>query len=309
MNTTINQLPDLDSSALTKRAMLVSLTINKPSNSKQDKDASKETVASHQAAEGAARVSKTLFDKEKVEWFAKPAGAARNDLYEMTQPWLQSGVRILSVENYFKLIEKMKTHEAAFWAGAERFLGKYEELIEQSKISLGTLFREDDYLTLEEMREKFGFELKFTALTDASDWRVALGIEEEERIKADIRAQMQRGAIEATKETWSKVKTAVEALAERLEVRAAQEMDPNHQGRKTPIKEALLDNLSNLVSLLPGFNLYNDPQITQVAEEISKLVDSTSPDELKDNPVHQIDVAKKARELEERVAQYGSLLS
>ena len=292
---------------LSEKAMLVSLTIRMPSNSKQDKEASDEVSSNHDTKEGLARVNKSLFDKEAVKGFRSAAADARKVIYDMTLPWTQKGVKILLAENYFKLVEKIDVIKAAFLAGSRSFIDRYEDLVEQSLRDLGSLGKREDYPTREEIEAAFEFDLKFSPLSEASDWRVQLGAAEEERIKQQMMDTHMRAVQKAQAEPWQRVLEAVQALAERLEERSRQE-DEGTEGRKTPIKEALIDNLVDLVDLLPGLNIADDPKINTVARDIKTMLTGVTTEGLKGSVPLQRKVAENARKLEEKVAQWGGLL-
>jgi hypothetical protein len=303
-----NPNPVMNPESLTERAMLVSITIKVPSNSKQDKDSTSEVTASHHAADGAARVNKTLMPKDVVQTFTKPASAARQAVYDATLPWGQQGIRILLAANYFKLMKAVEVQEKVFWAAVEKFKERLDDHIASARQQLGTLFREDDYPTREELESAFSFELKFMPLTDASDWRVKLGADEEARIQQRIQDRMERSIAEAAKEPWRRVKEAAAALAERLETRAKQELDPNHKGRATPLKSSLLDNLSELASSIEGLNITNDPNLSAIGKEIEKALMGQEMSNLKGSPEAQNKLAGDMRSLEERVNEYAGLI-
>jgi len=303
-----NTMPITNPESLTDRAMLVSITISMPSNSKQDKDSTEEVTSSHQASDGAARVNKTLFDKEAVKTFRQPATAARQAVTEATLPWDQKGVRILLAANYFKLVKEVEIQERAFWTAVERFKKHLDNHIQEARQQLGTLFREEDYPSVEELEAQFDFQLNFTAITDPKDWRVNLGAEEEAAITKRIEERTTAAISKAAQEPWNRVRAAAAALATRLEVRCEQTQDPDFQGRPTPLKNALLDNLSGLVTALPGLNITNDPQLEAIGKEIEQLLQGHEMETLKASPEAQKELAGGVRELEDKVNQYAGLM-
>lgn len=305
----MNNQPTIDPSALTQRAMLVSLNIKIPSNSKQDKDSTAEVTAEHQASDGAARVNKSLFSKEVVKEYTSPASEARKIVSEMSLPWSQKGTRILLAENYFNLLKKIEVQEKAFWAAAEKFKGRLEDNINESRTTLGTLFRDDDYPGSEELEAMFSFELSFMPMPDENDFRVSLGAEEEQRMKERLRQQVESTVRAAAVEPYQRVKDAIGALVARLEERAKQEeAGPKTGKRMTPIKGALLNNLSDLAESISGLNILQDPKLDEIGKGIEKMLTGVEPDDLKGSPHLQRDLAGKAQALSEKVDQYSGLI-
>lgn len=283
-----------DSSLLANKAMLVALTIKAPGNTVQDKEATAELVQDRHAKDGAAKVNKTLYNKDAVGWFRKPATEARKALYELTAPW-DEGNRIMMVANYHKLVQKIAVQESAFWAGADRFQAQQEELIRQARNDLGTLFREDDYLDQESLRAAFSFELKLSPVPLGSDWRVTVGEEDEARIKAEIEARVKANAVAATKDAWSRLLERLETLSTRLE--AASKV--GESGRRGKLYETLLTNLQEVVAAIPGLNVVGDPMLDSMAKRAAAMVDGITIEDLRDNQPLQRSLALTATSMAE----------
>ena len=63
-------------------------------------------------------------------------------------------------------------------AGVERFLEVYPQYIEQVKPELNGLFREEDYPSIERLREKFAVKLTICNISAGEDFRVKMSVEE-----------------------------------------------------------------------------------------------------------------------------------
>lgn len=290
------QLPEGFDHAITKKAMLVSLTIKMPSTGRKDKEASKEVTESHHADEESAYVSKKLYNKELVAGFKSVATECRKIFYEMTLNWGRDGTRILLATSYFKLIESLKEKENRFWQEAEVFLDRVEEAEEKERHRLGTLYKEDDYLSRDQLRDKFAFELSFLPLTDSADWRINLSREEQERIKEQTRAQMTQAYQTAMRDPWLRLKGVIDKMAESLG-------DPEKRFHGT-----LVTNIEDLCEVLPSLNLTGDKMLDELVSDVRKRLTMYSADELRKDPNARSVTAQEAAKLARRVDEYAGLL-
>lgn len=285
---------------LASKAMLVSLTINKPSGTKKDNDASKENAASHHADEEWSSVNKRLWSKEAMQLFTKPAGAARKTLEVQTAPWSKAG-RILTAVNYEKVSEEMQQHEAAFWEGVEAFLSHVEEHMEEARQKAGTLYDDQDYeVDMEELRGKFGFEALFLPLPSENDFRVNLSQVELDRIKEQLTNSMDASYSHAIKEPWQRLYKVTRIMAERLQAFDSKET-------KT-IRSAIIDNVQELTDILPALNLADDPELLKMAQEAQERLATHSAKELKEDASLRKQVKMDSAALARRVDEYLGLL-
>src|SRR5260370_41323721 len=125
--------------------------------------------------------------------------------------------------------EAMRRHLERFTPAVDSLVHRFEDLVAQEKIRLGTLFNYADYpgievdgdelklLASDELRSKFSFETKVLPLPDEGDFRVSLGDEEKTRIKRQITATVEASLQVACRELWQRLREAVAHMAERLQ--------------------------------------------------------------------------------------------
>src|SRR6185312_17333824 len=162
----------------------------------------------------------------------------------------------------------------------------------------GGLFRENDYPTPSELRAKFSFETKVLPLPDASDFRVALGNEEKDRIKRQITAAVEASLQVGSRELWYRLYEAVQHMADRL---TAYKVTGN--GVEHPFRDTVVTNLVKLVDVLPKLNITNDPELERLANRVraSLLVD---PKELRTSESVRNETAKAAADIAQHMAGY-----
>jgi len=191
--------------SLSSRAMLCSLSIGVWSARKHDADASEEIARQHGAQLDAGRYHKVLLPKEALADIQKIVSEARQEHYFMTLPWDDNGYRVLPAAAYMEHTEKMRALSNRFTPAVDTLVSQFSQLVEEAKVRLDGLFRAADYPTCDELRSKFSFETKVMPLPDANDFRVALGEEEQERIKRQITSAVEASLQVASRELWQRL--------------------------------------------------------------------------------------------------------
>jgi hypothetical protein len=285
---------------LASKAMLVSLVIRKPGGTKKDKEASKETAQQHYASEEAVSVNKRLWSKEAMSLFAKPASAADKAYREMTVPWSKAG-RIFVSKDFDKIDQELKVHERAFWAGVEEFLAHIEQHMREAREAAGTLYDPNDYTeTLDNLRAKFGFEVLYLPVPVEGDFRAQLSNVELDRVKTQLTSSLRKSYATAIREPWERLHEVTKIMSERL-----QAFD---EGETKVIRQAIVDNVEELVGILPQLNIGDDPDLQKLANEVREKLTGHTKEELRDDNALRRRVKMDSSELARKVDAYLGLL-
>jgi hypothetical protein len=283
--------------SLASRAMLCSLSICQWSARKHDPEASEEIAARHGAQANAGRYNKVLLPPQALGDLKRIAGEARREHYFMTLPWDDVGYRVLPAV-YLDHTSKLREYSHQFAAAADAFAATFEELVRDSRLRLGGLFRAEDYPSANEIREKFSFETKVMPLPDANDFRVSLGEEETKRIQRQITATVQASLTIASRELWQRLYEAVSHMAERLAAYKVSDAGVEH-----PFRDTVVTNLVRLVEVLPKLKVTGDPELERLSEQVrcSLLVD---PKELRTSEASRNETARAAAAIAQQMAGY-----
>jgi hypothetical protein len=296
--------------SLSSRAMLYRLSIGVWSARKHDREVSDEIAELHDADKDAGRYNKLLVPKKSLAEIRKIVSAARQDFYFLTLPWSDNAYRILSSAAYMDLTKKMRGHLEMFTPAVERLIGTFETIVDGEKNRLGTMFKAQDYpgiredgggvqmLFPNELRLKYSFETKVVPLPDASDFRVAMGDEERQRIQRQIAASVQASLQVGSRELWQRLYDAVTHMSERLKLYKVTE-----DGVENSFHDSVVTNLVKLVDVLPKLNITNDPNLDSLAEQVkaSLIVD---PKDLRKSEAARTETAKAADAIADEMAGY-----
>lgn len=265
--------------SLSERAMLVDLNISTWEARKTDKRVTDAVLNANRADVSAGRFHKYLLPREALAGVQTAVNAARQTIQEMTLPWTDTGPRILHSAAYFTLMEKMQRCRYAFEEAVDDLIVKYPLYVADAAMHLGDMFQPDEYPASEEVRAKFGFEIVVLPLPSAADFRVALSDDTLAQIRADIERQTANAMGAATRNAWDRIAKVAGHLAERLRLYRVDETGrvQNH------FKESSVENLRELVEILPHLNVTGDPEMERVRQDLEKTIAGIGADDLRES--------------------------
>ncbi len=286
-------------SALANKAMLASLKIKQWSGRKLDKEVTAETNRDHGAAADAGRYNKLLIGREALAPIVAIANRARSEHYARTLAWADDGARILSAVGYLPYMETMRGLRIEFDAATAVFVASYERHVEEAKTRLNGMFKAADYDSVDAMAKRFGFDKKILPMPSAADFRVDIGDAEADRIRADIEADMNAAVTEAMRDVFQRVADCVKHMAEKL----AESRQTDKGAAPAIFRDSLVENVRELVALLPSLNITGDAVLGQIADRMGALCkyDASA---LRDDKGARDEVAKAAASILADVSDY-----
>jgi hypothetical protein len=278
---------------LTSRAMLAGVTIRRWEGRKLDKRVTSETNAAHGAESDAGRFNKLLIGKAHIDAIAKIAGKARNEFYAQTLPWLDSGGRILPAAGYDRFMADQGRLRAEFGAAVRAFVAAYPGLIEESRGRLGSMFNAADYPSPQEIAGRFGFDIGIMPLPAAGDFRIDRP--DSDAIRAQIEARTQEALEAAMRDAWQRIAETVGHMAEKL--RAYQPARDTGKAQNV-FRDSLVENVRDLVALMPGFNLTGSPAMERVRALMETYLCKADAETLRNDPKVRGETAVAAEKIQ-----------
>lgn len=271
---------------ITERAMLSAVHISIWTAVKHDRKISRDVANQHGAYQGAGRFNKQLLHgAERLDDLRTLAGQIRQYFYKVTLPWSDEGFRLLPSKFYFELTARMREFESSFEQGIDSFLDVYPQYIAQVRPELNGLFREEDYPSVEKLREKFGVTLEILPIPSGADFRVEMSAEEQARVAREIDANVRQSLVRGTEDLWTRLREVVSHMVDRLN-------EPESRFHAT-----LVTNVADLVELLPRLNVVGDPDLNRVAEQVRQRLCNHSAQELKKHDLLRVTTASDAAEI------------
>lgn len=274
-----------------QRLMLARLSISEWSARKVDKTATERVHSDFSAATDSGRYNKALLPKAALEEVAKVRGEARTLFYKLTLPWQDDGYRVLTTDAYFELVGEISAITSKFYGAVNRLVRDYDSWKQEAKRTRGALYNEADYPTPDEVRCKFCMDLALMPLPAGTDFRVDIDDVVRDKIQADIDKRVRTAINDAMADVRDRVVTAVGHMADKL-------ADP-----KAIFRDSLVENVRELVELLPKLNASDDPRLASLPDDMSDLL-KYSAQELRDNLTARAETARTARSMVDRVASW-----
>lgn len=271
--------------SIVNECMVVNLQLGVWVGQRLDKAASQRVVEEANAVAGAARVNKHLISDEAMKAIKTAQNAVRTHFYNGTLPWKDNGDRVLSRKAYMRFIQKHEELAQAFYAAVDEFCTKvYPSEREKAEFRMGELFNPDDYPSASAIRQRFYVNLDIDPVAEAGDFRVQMDAKHADAIKASIEAALQERVGKAMSHVWERLSDVLSNFADRTKSGAG-------------IRIEMVQNLREVVDMLPEMNITNDAQLEAIRQQISdKLVGYEAAD-LRTDDTARAKAAKDAQKI------------
>jgi hypothetical protein len=290
------------SSHLSSVAMLVDFSASQWTARKIDKARSAELTDANKAHEKIAHVSKKLVVADTLQAISALVTRARDFHKSVTSPWLDNGARILSAKMHSHYTAEMERFESEFWPYVETFIRNYPSYIDQAArehVALGKLFNRDDYPKETRISGKFAWRNTFLPIPDAADFRVDIGQAQIDRIKADITDQMNAATVNAVRDVFERAHDMVGRMVEALNG-----FDPSKSGKERGIfRDSVVDNIRELVDLMPGLNFTDDKRIAALCDDMRALTEHDA-NTLRESDNIRATIAARANDMVQQISDF-----
>ncbi len=272
--------------ALTERAMVMNLSIGLWQGYRLDKDATRRVTDEAGAAADAARVNKHLIPKEDLAAIVTASGAIRTHFYTNTLPWRDNGDRLMPRKLFEKFIPEHEQLVTAFKDEVEIFVrDRYPAAIARAEFRMGSMFNRDDYPTPFDVRRKFYANLDIDPVSTSGDFRVQMDQEHVDSVKAQIEARAADRLQAATYDVWKRMAETIGRFHERMAV-------PDQVFR-----ESTVTSIGELLDLVPGLNVLDDPAIETVRQAIAKSLGGIDARDIRKDPALRSELAGEAKQI------------
>lgn len=292
------QTPTID---LSSRAMLAQLRVKQWTGRKLDKRITQEVNASHGAAADAGRYNKVLIARDALQEIATIVGAARADHVKWSLPWLQDGTRIMPADAFMRYSAVMQGHRESFEKEVSAFIDAYPTYVEDARARLNGMFDETDYPTPADIRSRFDWSVTVLPMPSVDDFRVDIGAEHVDRLKAEMASTMQKAVEDAMGDAWSRLHRVVTAMAEKL---AAYTPKTDTDRASGIFRDSLVDNVRDLVDVLPALNMTGDANLAAMVDKARAKLTRHDASELRDNDAARLEVQEAAQAIADDMAAF-----
>ena len=286
---------------LTHDAMLVSLKVSNWSGRRHDRDVSDEVAGIKGASRDAGRYNKQLLPKVAFAKLTKIASKARTEHYANTLPWDDKGSRLLTTANYETYTGIMTRLAEDMVRERTRFIEDWELNLEGARLELGAMFRLEDYPAKDHLPGKFSIRYRILPVPDVDHFLARLNQGETDRVKADMERHISDQLNVAVADLYQRLGDAVGHVAEKL--------DEDDEGKALVFRNSLVDNVRELVDVVPRLNIFGDDKLACLCEQVKAKIARFDADQLRPHherfdPQARKQVKRDAAELREAFAGY-----
>jgi len=237
-------------------AMLVKMTIREWRPYRKDRRVAEKVDEEFHTDGTAGNYNKRLLGKATMKPITSLISRIRSEHKRFTHPWCFDGMDMLPSKLYLDYTQFMRNMPELLKAAARTVASQLPIHIANERNRLGAMFDISEYPTQEEFVDAFGIDLAFFPVPDTGHFLVDLQQDDKERIENDLKKTLASTQADALRSLYDRVLYFVDRVHDRLS-------DPENIFR-----DSLVNNLEQLVEVLPGLNLFNDPLIEQIGDEI-----------------------------------------
>lgn len=292
------QTPNTD---ISSRAMLVQLSVRQWTGRKLDKRVSKEVADQHGASAGAGNYNKVLIARDALAEIGTIVGAARADHAKWSLPWMQDGTRIMPADAFGRYTAQMQKHRESFEAAVSEFIDAYPTFVQEAEARLGTMFNPSDYPDVQSISGRFAWGINVLPMPSADDFRVDLGAEKVEQIKSQMRDTMLTAVQDAMGDAWSRLHKVISAMSDKL---SAYKPKTDTQKAQGVFRDSLVENVRELVEVLPALNLTGDAELSAMIDRARKSLTTHDAADLRENDAARVEVQQAAAQIADDMAAF-----
>ncbi len=284
-------------SVLAEKAVLARPTISQWTARRFDRKASDAVTTANKAASNAGRFNKLLLAPDALGEVQRIDCAARDYHYSRTLPWTDEGARILPAAMYLDYARRMAGYRAEFEAAVTAFVAGYPDFVDASRARLGDLFNAADYPAATDVRSRFRFDLAIFPIPSGDDFRLTVP----DAVRADVERRTAEALSAAIGDAGRRVSEAVGRMAERL-----RDYRPATGAAKAEgiFRDSLVENVRDLVDVLPAFNLTGDPRFAAIVDRMRAELCRHGADTLREDSAVRAEVAAAAASILEDVSDF-----
>jgi hypothetical protein len=274
---------------LSEKAVLVNLKVRIWSGKKDDRKIANDIEVQHQAR-NAGRYKKNLIDDTELREVYNQAQTVRKFVKEQTLPWGDNGSRILPAIHHMGFMRDFQEKQFEFEDAVAKFIRAYPARVREAPCRLNGLYRQTDYPPTKSIHKKFQLKLDCEAIADLEDFRLQVDEQEVSRLREEMQKDYADKIADATKDIWARIKDTVGHMVEKL------------TDQKARFHDSLVNNIRELVGLLPKLNITADKDIDLAVTDMKKLL--VDPDNLRSNKRFRSQTAKEAKAILDKFGSY-----
>ena len=242
---------------------------------KVKKERTAEYAASSATEPSMLKASKDLVDSPEYDEIKKRDGEFYRDMMRrVIDSKFRRGTYLLPIGLLDWFEEFYAKYEAERSELVEKFLGVYEERVQEAQEKLGDNYDPQDYPVIDAVRASFYLEKEYGIRSTPDKLR-----EINPAIYGKERQRLQKAMEEASREVRLALRKGLLDLVEHLQ----EKLEPSMNGKKKRLHESTVGDLKEWLDLFSARNVTNDVELDQLSEKLKTVLAGADRDVLRDN--------------------------
>jgi len=278
----------MEIAGIRERAVLVKPNISCWEGKKIDRGLSREVAREKGAkADDALAATKKLLWAKELDEIIKLRNKIRQYVDENTVAWMHRGPRLLASVRLLEFMKGWTELKDQYYRKAEELEQVYHQRREESMQMQGEeLASLSDYPA--SLIGLFDCSLDIMPIPDVSDIRLDLDEENVKRVQEQMEERFKVMFSNSVADVWARIRDVLQALADKMRVYGQDD------GVCRKMHDSILGNICQLVDLMPGLNVTQDPELDEMTDKMRKAFCSLAVENLCQDAMLRQDVADEA---------------
>lgn len=253
--------------------ILVKLTTRNWTGARVDNKATASVIAAHNALPAAGKFVKHLVSAQHRKRLQTAIQLARRTHRSMTLPWDDDAQRLLPMASFERYKAKMAEAEEAILSARRSFVDRWDDMRDEARRNLGTLFDASQYPSKEALVDRIGLDIVYTPVPQAEHLVVDAADEIVDTMRSGIEEDTLQRVSDGVAEMHQRLADALRAVCARL--------DTDAEGKPLIFRDSLIGNLVAALEFAADGDLTDDERLQTVVDRMREAVGGVKPDELR----------------------------
>lgn len=231
-----------------------------------------ETAVTVKADVTAIKVSKVILDCPELKAISKKHAEIKAYIEAKALPsFFKGGMFWLSLDLIEEAEAKFDQFDTELQPLIEEFLAVYPQRAEEARTRLDELGDLADYLSIEEIREKFYFTRQYITFQSPENLPEVIRKQEADKMEQYFR--------DANVEIQAALRESMQELINHM----LDKLSPSTDGKKKRFYDSSLDKVTGFLNCFAARNLTDDTALQALVDQARGIIGSTTPDDIRDS--------------------------
>ena len=274
--------------SLTSKAMLAKIHCSIIGQKKKDTDATAKSNLHLQTSENAGHYQKTRISRENIIDVIRARDSAKKLHRKMTTPFTSDDWGIISADLVMEYSKNMGIFKVQFESAVADVVNRWASIVAFEKQKLGPIFKVEEYPDRASVENFFSFDHQLKPIPDEGHIVLELESEVLDDLREKLRKQNEENLKRSVTDMWHRLFEPVNNMA-----------DICLNDKK--VFGSLIDKIDEIVAIIPSLNIIDDPDISNMADEIKNRLLVHTTGQIRDDKQLKKKIGQDADDLAQKV--------